>query len=300
MSDRKIEKIEQVEQIGTKKPAELSFWQRFSRHKLAIFGMVVISILLFIVIFGPIIFALDPYKTDLYHLGQPPSGEHLMGTDLAGRDVLSRLIYGGRISLSVGLVSVGIYLFIGTILGVVSGYAGGAVDTIIQRFTEVVMTFPVIILIITIVTVVGPSIYNTMVVIGLTRWTGVCRLARGEVLKVKEMEYVKSAEAIGTRTFRILFRHVLPNITAPLIVAGTMGLAVAILLEAGLSFLGLGVPIPTPSWGNILYQARGITTLEMRPWLWLPPGILIALSVLSINFIGDALRDALDPHSRNM
>jgi peptide/nickel transport system permease protein len=162
------------------------------------------------------------------------------------------------------------------------------------------MTFPVIILIITIVTVVGPSIYNTMVVIGLTRWTGVCRLARGEVLKVKEMEYVKSAEAIGARTIRILFRHVLPNITAPLIVAGTMGLAVAILLEAGLSFLGLGVPIPTPSWGNILYQARGITTLEMRPWLWLPPGILIALSVLSINFIGDALRDALDPHSRNM
>jgi len=274
------------------------FWHNFKKHKLAMLGIVIMSLLIIIVVFAPILFPLEPYKTDLFNRGNTPDSENLLGTDLAGRDVLSRLIYGGRISLSVGIVSVSIYITIGIILGIISGYFGGIIDNIIQRFTEVVMTFPVIILIITIVSVVGPSIYNTMIVIGLTKWTNICRLVRGEVLSIKEREFVMGARALGSKTFRILYRHILPNIIAPIIVAGTMGLASAILLEAGLSFLGLGVPVPVPSWGNILYQARGLTTLESRPWLWIPPGILIGLSVISINFIGDALRDALDPKSK--
>ena len=225
------------------------------------------------------------------------SRAHLLGTDDIGRDVLSRIIYGTRVSLSVGLVSVTIYVVIGTVLGSISGYFGGWVDSTIQRFTDAVMCFPSLIIIVAAVAIVGPSIYNVMIVIGLLTWPGICRLVRGQILTLREREFVEAARAIGAPPSKVIFSHLLPNTVAPITVAATFGVAAAILTEAGLSFLGLGVQPPTPSWGNMINTAQSAAVLQQMPWLWIPAGVLIALAVLSINFIGDGLRDALDPRS---
>jgi peptide/nickel transport system permease protein len=220
-----------------------------------------------------------------------------LGTDKQGRDVWARLVYAARVSVSVGIVSVAIFISIGTLLGAVSGYFGGAVDILIQRVTEIVMTFPSLVLIITVVSLVGPSIYNVFLVIGLLGWPGTCRLVRAEVLTLREREFTLAARCLGVPTSRIILRHLLPNVVAPVIVAATLGVASAILTETSLSFLGLGVQPPTPSWGNMLSAATSTTVLERMPWLWLPPGLAIAVSVLAINFIGDGLRDAFDPRA---
>ncbi len=271
------------------------FWRRFSRHRLAVAGSVILLLLIFAAAAAPIISPYEPQKIDVKALKKPPSESHLLGTDGAGRDVLSRLIYAARISLSVGLVAAGIAVAIGTVLGLISGYYGGNVDFWIMRLTDVVMTIPTLIIIITVVAAVGPGIYNVMVVLGIFGWPGTCRLVRGEALSFREREFTTAARCLGVPRIRIVFSHILPNVVAPIIVAGTFFVASAILTEAALSFLGIGVQIPTATWGNMLTEAQSLTTLEQMAWLWIPPGLMITITVLSINFLGDALRDALDP-----
>lgn len=271
------------------------FLTAFRRHRLAVVGLVVIALLTSAAVFAPVLATHDPDFIDLRAAKQAPSRDHLLGTDEVGRDVFSRLLYGTRVSLSVGLVAVTIYTSIGTLLGAISGYFGGFVDGVIQRLTDTVMCFPTMIILIAAVSITGPSIWNMMLIIGLLTWPGTCRLVRGEFLSLREREFVDAARAVGASNARLIVRHVLPNALAPVIVSATFGVAAAILTEAGLSFLGLGVRPPTPSWGNLINLAQSATILQTMPWLWIPPGCLIAISVLSINFVGDGLRDALDP-----
>lgn len=275
------------------------FVRRFRRHKLAVAGVVVLALMTLCAIFAPL---LTPYQpttiTDSF--GAAPSMKHLMGTDQVGRDQLTRLIYGARVSLSVGIGAILISAIIGTILGLISGYFGGWVDGLIMRITDVFMSFPYIMLILVVASIVGPGLLNIILILGVLGWPGVARLVRGNVLSIKEMSYIEASRVLGIRTPRILFRHILPNTVAPILVYATSGVAGAILDEAALSFLGLGVQPPTPSWGNMLASAQSLTVLTSQPWLWIPPGILIMLIVLSINFIGDALRDALDPQNKKV
>jgi peptide/nickel transport system permease protein len=238
----------------------------------------------------------DPYTVDLSAYRKPPSVDHLLGTDSSGRDVFARLLYGARISLSVGVVAVSVYTTLGLIMGSLAGYYGGWVDSLLMRLADVVMAFPSLVLIITIASVVGPSIYNVMLVIGLLGWPPIARIVRGMFLSLRKREFVVAAQATGVENLRLIWRHMIPNVLAPVIVAATYGMASAILIEAGLSFLGLGVQPPTASWGNMLNAAQSISILEGMPWLWVSPGLMIAITVLSLNFLGDGLRDALDPH----
>ncbi|HLZ32090.1 MAG TPA: oligopeptide ABC transporter permease [Chloroflexota bacterium] len=271
-------------------------WQRFRRHRVALVGALILLVLTAGAVAAPVVAANDPYKVDISAYRTGPAATHPLGTDSSGRDVFSRLLYAGRVSLSVGLVAVAIYTLIGVILGALSGFYGRWVDACIMRLADIVLSFPALILIITVVSVLGPSIYNIMIVIGLLGWPPIARIVRALFLSLREREFVLASRTVGASNRRIIFRHMLPNALAPVIVAATFGIANAILLEAGLSFLGLGVQPPTPSWGNMLKDAQSLTVLESMPWLWIPPGTMIALAVLSINFIGDGLRDALDPH----
>jgi peptide/nickel transport system permease protein len=261
-------------------------------------GVVVLAIMATLAIFAPVVGRYDPNRGDFRQIDQPPSREHLLGTDGNGRDYWSRLVYGARVSLSVGLVATSIAAVIGTVLGAISGYYGRAVDLAIQRFTEMVMTIPTLLLIITLVAYVGPSIYNIMIVLGLLGWTGFCRVVRGQVLSVREVAFVEAARTIGARDHAIMARHILPNVLPYIVVLATLNVAGFILVEAGLSFLGLGVQVPTASWGNMLQQAQSLDVLVSKPWRWIAPGAAIALCVLSINFVGDGLHDALDPRSK--
>lgn len=276
--------------------ARASVWQQFRRHRLAVLGLAVLTLLIIGALGAPLL-RHDPYTVDLTAYREAPSSTHLLGTDTTGRDTLSRLLYAGRVSLSVGIVAVGIYVVIGVILGSVAGFYGGWVDGVIMRMVDVVIAFPALIIIITAVSVFGPSLFNLMLVIGLLQWPLIARLVRGELLSLRERDFVLAARSIGAKPNRLIFRHLLPNTVAPIIVAATFGVAQAILLEASLSFLGLGVQPPTPSWGNMLNAAQSLTVLESMLWLWVPPGIMIAMAVLAINFMGDGLRDALDPRT---
>ncbi|HHY93746.1 MAG TPA: ABC transporter permease [Firmicutes bacterium] len=271
-------------------------WTRFLRHRLAVAGLVFLILLIVMALFAPWLAPGSPYDIDAEAFQAPPSPRHLLGTDTVGRDVLSRLIYAARVSLSVGLVAVSLYVFIGTLLGAIAGYYGGPVDSIIMRAADVVLSFPYLMLILVIVAMVGPSIYNIMGVLGFLGWPRIARIVRGTFLSLREQTFVEAGRAAGMRDARIIFRHILPNSMAPLLVAATFGIADAILTEAALSFLGLGVQPPTASWGNLLTDAQSLTILEQMPWMWVPPGIMIFLSVLAINFVGDGLRDALDPN----
>jgi len=269
--------------------------RRFRKHRLALFG---ISLLLFLAIIAIGADILAPYRysaQDLTRYREGPSPAHWLGTDSYGRDVLSRLMVGARVSLAVGLVAVAIYEAIAIILGSLSGYYGGVVDWIIMRAVDIVMTFPWLIIVVMMVSLLGPSVFNAMLAIGILGWTGPTRLVRGQILAIREMDYVLAARCIGVQSNRIILRHVLPGVVGPLVVNATFGVAGAILTEAGLSFLGLGVQPPMASWGNMMFDAMELTILEGMPWLWVPPGVCIALSVLAINFVGDGLRDALDP-----
>jgi peptide/nickel transport system permease protein len=273
--------------------------RRFLSHRLALIGAVILAILAIAATFAPLLAPYDPNAISLVSMSQGPSWQHLLGTDTVGRDTLSRALYGARISLSVGVLAVAMYLTIGFVLGALSGYFGGFIDSLIMRFTEIMMCFPTFVLILILVGIVGPNVGNIILVIGLFGWPGVARLVRGQVLQLRELDYVTAARAIGGTSRYVLFRHILPNVIGPLTVAGSLGIAGAILSEAGLSFLGLGVVKPMPSWGSMLSEARNPATLATQPWLWLAPGILISLAVLSANFIGDGLRDAFDVKSRN-
>jgi len=272
-------------------------WRRFRRHKLAL-ASAILMFLLIIVAFplAPVVAPIHPHKIEIREIGLAPGEEgHLLGTDLTGRDIWSRVVYGGRVSLSVGIVAVSLYITIGTILGSVSGYYGGTVDAVIMRITDTVMAFPILIILIALVSILGPGIFNSMLAIGLIGWTGVTRLVRSLILSIRETDYIMAAQAVGVEERWIIVRHILPNVVAPITVAASFGIAGAILTEAGLSFLALGVPVPTPSWGNMLNEAQNIQIIENMPWYWVPPGLMITVCVLAINFIGDGLRDALDP-----
>ena len=282
--------------VGSAPRRRSGVWQRFRRHRVAMVGLAILTLLTLAAIFAPAIAQQDPYRTQLSAIRKPPSAAHWLGGDSSGRDVWARLLYAGRVSLSVGLVAVGIYTLIGMLLGALAGYYGGWIDSLIMRVADIVLSFPSLIIIITVVSILGPSIYNVMLVIGLLGWPPIARILRGLFLSLRERDFVLAGRTIGSSNRRLIFKHLLPNALAPIIVAATFGIAAAILLEAGLSFLGLGVQPPTPSWGNMLTDAQSLTVLESMPWLWIPPGIMIALAVLSINFIGDGLRDALDPY----
>jgi peptide/nickel transport system permease protein len=272
--------------------------KRFLSHRLALIGSVILGILAVCAVTAPLIAPADPNAINLANIAKSPSMDHVLGTDAVGRDILSRALYGARISLSVGIVAVAIYLTIGFVLGAIAGYSGGLTDAFVMRFTDVMMCFPTFVLILILVGMVGPNITNIMLVLGLFGWPGVARLVRGQVLQLREMDYVLAAHALGGSRRYVMIRHILPNVIGPLTVAGSLGIAGAILAEAGLSFLGLGVTQPTPSWGSMLNEARNPAILATQPWLWLTPGILISLAVLSANFIGDGLRDAFDVRSR--
>jgi len=269
--------------------------KRFRRHKLAMIGLITLILLVLAAVFAPALSEHGYKELDLRSRYAAPSTEHWLGTDGTGRDVWVRLLMGGRVSLSVGLVAVSISSFIGVILGSLSGYYAGNVDSLIMRFTDMIMSFPPLVIIIVLVAVLEPSIYNSMIAIGLLSWPGLARLVRGQFLSLRQMEFVDAARCLGASSRRIIFVHVLPNVLGSVLVAATLNMSSAILMEAGLSFLGLGVQQPEPSWGNMLQQAQNFTILEQAPWMWLPPGIAIMLAVLSINFIGDGLTDALDP-----
>ncbi len=272
-----------------------SAWARFRRHRLAVLGAFLLLLLVALTLFAPAVFHLNPTAVDLRSYEKPPGAGHWLGTDAAGRDVFSRLVYGGRVSLSVGIVAVGFYIVVGVLLGTISGYYGGRLDSLVMRLADVFMAFPRLIIIITLAALVSPSIYNVMLIIGLLGWPPTARIVRGQLLSLRERDFVLAARVLGAGDWRIMSRHLMPNVVAPVIVAATFGTAEAILLEAALSFLGLGVRPPMASWGNMLNAAESITILQSMPWLWLPPGLMIAVTVLSLNFLGDGLRDALDP-----
>lgn len=273
--------------------------RRFLRHRLAVVSVFVLLIMIVLAAGAPVFAKYQPNAIDARNIRKAPTAVHILGTDEIGRDVWSRLIYGGRISLAVGLVAASISVTIGTVIGLISGFSGGKVDFWLMRFTEVIMTIPTLIIMITLAAVLGASIWNVMIVIGIFGWTGLARLVRGETLSLRERDFVMASRCLGASGRRIMFRHILPNVTAPILVAATFAIAGAILSEAGLSFLGVGVRIPTPTWGNMLTKAQQITVLESMPWMWLPPGLAITAVVLAINFLGDALRDALDPRLLN-
>jgi peptide/nickel transport system permease protein len=272
--------------------------QRFFRHKLALNGLGILIVMAVIAIFAPLIAGADPYEGNLRLIRKPPQEGHWLGTDGAGRDVWARLVYASRVSLSVGLVAVAIATTIGLVLGSLAGFLGGKVDSLIMRFTDIILCFPTLLVILSVVSVTGPSALNVMLVIGGFTWPGMCRLVRAQFLSLREMDYILAARSIGASNRTIITRHLLPNVVAPVSVAVTLSLAGAILTEAGLSFLGLSVQVPTPTWGNMLFGATSISIIENNWWLWLPPGLMIALAVLAINFVGDGLRDALDPRMR--
>lgn len=273
------------------------FWRRLWRHKLGMLGLIMMLILLLTAVFAPVLAGVDPARTELRERNQPPSADHILGTDAIGRDGWSRLVYGARISLSVGLVAVGIYTSIALVLGSIAGYMGGTVDNVIMRITDIIMCFPTFLLIITAASVLPPNIFNIMVIIGIFGWPGMTRLVRGQFLTLRSRDFVTAAVALGVPPRRIIFRHILPNVLGPVVVAATLGLAGAIMTESSLSFLGLGVQQPTPSWGQTLTTAMQLPTLENLPWRWLPSALAIAFAVLSVNFFGDALRDAFDPRT---
>lgn len=270
-------------------------WRRLKKNKLAIIGFIILALLIFGAVFSPYLTPYEWNETNVLNTNAPPDSEHLLGTDSMGRDTLTRLLYGGRISLTVGLVATSLIIFIGTIAGGIAGYYGGKIDNIIMRIADVFMSMPFLPLAITMVAIFGASIYNIMMVIGILGWPSLARLVRGEILSLKEQEFMEAARALGIKDRNQIIRHLLPNTMAPIIVNGTLGIATAILLEAALSFLGMGVNPPTPTWGNMLNAAQHMYVLQHRWWLWIPPGLAIFVAVMSLNLVGDALRDALDP-----
>ncbi len=256
-------------------------------------GAAVVALLFFVAVFAPWLAPYDHSAFDSAEILQPPSARHLLGTDGIGRDVLSRMIYGARVSLLVGFVSVGIACLIGVPLGAIAGYFGGIIDSVIMRFVDIMLCFPSFFLILAVIAFLDPSIWNIMIVIGITSWMGVCRLVRAEFLSLRERDFMVAARGLGAGPVKIIFMHGLPNALAPVFVAFILGVAGAILTESALSFLGIGVPPPNPSWGNILTEGK--STIQVAWWLSVCPGVAILITVLGYNLLGEGLRDVLDP-----
>jgi peptide/nickel transport system permease protein len=273
-----------------------AFWRALAKNRLALFGGAVVLVLAIMAVGAPLLAPHDPNKPDVKRILDSPSSRHWLGTDQVGRDVLSRMLYGARVSLAVGFVSVGIATVIGIALGAAAGYHGGMVDAGVMRLVDLMLVFPRFFLLLAVLAFLKPSIWTIMAVIGLTGWMGVARLVRAEFLTIKEREFVIWSQSIGANALRIIWRHILPNAMAPVLVAMTLGIPAAILTESGLSFLGLGVRPPYATWGNILNDGKEV--IELAWWLSVYPGLAILITVLSYNLLGEGIRDALDPRLR--
>ena len=272
-------------------------WRRFRRHKLGMVSLVVVMVLGLLALLAPVIAPYDPTAIS-GSFAAPPSAEHWLGTDQIGRDVLSRLLYGMRVSLLVGIMATLISTVVGVVLGLLAGYFGGVIDMVIMRFTDMIMSFPYILLVLVAAAIFKPGMWTIIIILGLVDWPGIARLVRGNVLNLRETNFVKGNIIAGMPLRHILFSEILPNTVAPILVYGTSVLALSMLDEAALSFLGQGVQLPTPSLGNMLNGAESLTVLTNQPWVWIPAGLMIVILVMGINFVGDALRDAVDPNSK--
>ena len=270
---------------------------RLKTDKRAWFGGGVIVLLVLLAIAAPIFARHDPFGVELINSLQPPNGQHWFGTDIQGRDVWARLVYGARVSLSVGILSQGIALTLGVILGLLAGYYGKWIDELVMRLADVTLAFPTLLLLIALVAALQPSLTVVFITIGVVGWAGMARLVRGQVLVVRELEFVQAERALGAGDSRILTLHILPSVVAPVVIAATLGVAGAIMAESSLSFLGLGVQPPTPSWGSMIADGRDLYQLRHAPWTSVFPGLAIGAAVLGFNLLGDALRDALDPRA---
>ncbi|PYN80490.1 MAG: peptide ABC transporter permease [Candidatus Rokuibacteriota bacterium] len=273
-----------------------AFWRAFRRNRLALIGGVIVVCLAVLALLAPVLSPWDPNRPDVKKILDGPSKPHPLGTDQLGRDVLSRMLYGSRVSLAVGFVSVGIATLIGIVLGSLAGYHGGTIDAMVMRLVDLMLVFPRFFLLLAVLAFLRPSIWTIMAVIGLTGWMSVARLVRAEFLSLKEREFVLWSQSIGASVFRIIWRHILPNAMGPVLVAMTLGIPAAILTESGLSFLGLGVQPPHATWGNILNEGKD--AIEIGWWLSVYPGLAILVTVLSYNLVGEGIRDALDPRLR--
>lgn len=294
--NRKLDKIRRLEEAGVlaKKKKRSRALSKFMSNKLAVIGAVVFIIILLACLLAPLLTPYDPAAFDLMSITKPPSAEHIFGTDKIGRDLFSRVLYGGRVSIMVaGAGSIG-GAIIGVILGCFAGYKGGWFDKITMRASEIFMSFPQLILVLMMVSIMGQSTRNIVIIFIFTGWSGVYRQARAAMLSIREEEYVQALHAFGLNDFTICFKHMLPNALSPVIVNITINFATMILEEASLSFLGLGVPLDVPTWGNILNAAQDLYTLQNAWWIWLFAGIVISLFVMSISFVGDGIRDTTD------
>lgn len=294
--NRKFDRIRAMEEAGrlsSKKGGRAL--RKLLNNRLAALGLVVFGIILLLTVFAPFITQYDPAQIDLRARLQPPSWDHLFGTDKLGRDVFARVIYGGQVSILVGLGSALLCALVGVLIGCYSGYKGGWIDVICLRLSEIFMSFPQIILVLMLVAIIGQSLLNLIAIFVISGWGAMFRLARARMLSLREEEYVQALRSFGVPTATICYKHILPNAIGPVVVNITLTTAMFILAEAGLSFLGLGVPLNIPTWGNILNVAQDIQVLQNYWWLWLPVGAMISLFVLSVNFIGDGLRDSADP-----
>jgi len=269
--------------------------KRFFRDNRARLGIGIVIVMALAAALAPLIARQSPITIDLLHILQRPSAHHWLGTDIQGRDIWSRLVYGARVSLTVGLISQGIALALGVSMGLLAGFYGRWVDEIVMRLADVTLAFPTLLLLIAMVAALQPSETVVFATIGLVGWAGMARIVRGQVLVVRQLEYVQAIRALGAGDLRIMVQHVLPNVIAPVVIAATLGVAGAIMAEAALSFLGLGVPPPAPSWGSMIADGRDLDQLRRAPWTSVFPGVAIGAAVLGFNLLGDALRDALDP-----
>ncbi|MCI5839272.1 MAG: ABC transporter permease [Peptoniphilaceae bacterium] len=269
--------------------------KKFTANKLAMFGLIVVVIYIFLSIFAPFITSYDPNLTDLSSMNKLPGGEHILGTDSLGRDLFTRLVYGGRISIMIGIFSAILTSVIGTCLGLIAGYFGGKIDSLLVRISEILMAFPMTILVMLLATIVGAGVKNLILIFCFVGWMTVFRIVRNEVMRIREETYVDVSKAFGAPSASIMFKDILPNTLSPIIVATTINVAFFILQETVLSFLGLGVPTNVATWGTIINAAKSITVIQNQWWLWVIPGACISIFVMSINFLGDGLRDVLDP-----
>lgn len=272
--------------------------ERFVRNRPAVAGLLFLVLIALLALLADVITTVHPDAVDLGAARTPPSPKHLLGTDMLGRDVWSRTLHASRVSLEVGLLAVALQVLIGVSVGAISGAYRGWADSLLLRLADVVMSFPYLLIVLVLVSVVGPGIPQIILVLGAFGWPMIARLVRGQILSIREMEFVTAARAVGVRNLRLILLHLLPSTVGVVAVGATFAVARAILTEASLSFLGAGVQPPSASWGNMLQAARSLAALESMPWLWLSPGLAIFLSILSINFVGDGLRDAFDPRSR--
>jgi len=272
--------------------------QRFMSDNRARLGIGIVIVMAVAAILAPLIARQSPITIDLLHILQRPSSQHWLGTDIQGRDIWSRLVYGARVSLTVGLISQGIALTLGVTMGLLAGFYGKWVDEVVMRLADVTLAFPTLLLLIAMVAALQPSEGVVFATIGVVGWAGMARIVRGQVLVVRQLEYIQAIKALGAGDLRIMVQHVLPNVIAPVVIAATLGVAGAIMAEAALSFLGLGVPPPAPSWGSMIADGRDLDQLRRAPWTSVFPGIAIGAAVLGFNLLGDALRDALDPRQQ--